>query len=628
MGMTALVLNTELTPEQREYLSIANSSADSLMSIINDILDFSRIEARLLELEETDFDLRTTVEQTAEMMALRAHEKGLDLVCYIPPQTPTALVGDPGRLRQVLINLIGNAVKFTEQGEVVVQVEVEADRKEPVLSHALMGVEGEAEGEAELHFAVRDTGIGIPEDKQEVVFESFRQADGSTTRKYGGTGLGLAISQQLVELMGGHIWLESRLGEGSTFHFTAKLKTQTRARPAVVVDLQGLPVLVIDDNATNRLILGEMLTSWGLEVTEAEDSPSGLQELERAKETSRPFRLILMDKMMPGMDGFAVAERIRDDLALRDTIVMMLSSDSMHDDAVRCRELCIAAHLVKPIKQSELLDAIQMVLGTAPTGQMVGRPDEGPSDHSTKDHLTTLRILLAEDNFAGQLIARKALGKMGHVVQVAGNGLEVLQMLEEGDFDLVLMDVEMPEMDGLKATRAIREREAESDQRIPILAMTAYAMKEDQERCLEAGMDGYLSKPVSPDKLQSAIEGFLSPDRGPSVASPVDLDAALEVVGGDEELLLEAVGLFLEQDYPRQLKDLREGLEGQDARAVRRAAHGIKGALSSFGGQAAGELACRLETMGREGDLSGAQGVLEELEAEVKQFAAFFERRK
>ena len=615
MGMTRLTLDTDLMAEQREYLGIVNSSADSLLAIINDILDFSKIEAQLLSLEETDFDLQTTVEQTVEAMALHAYEKRLELICYVQPQIPTALVGDPGRLRQVLVNLIGNAIKFTGQGEVVVRVEAGADREEAV----------------ELHFAVRDTGLGIPEDKQDLIFDSFHQADGSTTRRYGGTGLGLAISQQLVELMGGRIWVESCLGEGSTFHFTVKLKKQVRAEgviaePAVAMDLQGVPVLLIDDNATNRLILREKLTHWGLEVTEAEDGLAGMRELKRAQQTSRPFRLVLLDRTMPWMDGFAVAEQIRDNPVLKDTIVVMLFSHDMHANVARCRQLSIATHLTKPIKQSELLETILTVLGIATEvkeepAQVIPSAIEGPQ----------LRILLAEDNHANQLVARKMLEKVGHTVQIAGNGLEALQLLEEGDYDLVLMDVEMPEMDGLEATWAIRRREAESGQHIPIFAMTAYAMKEDRERCLEAGMDVYIPKPVSPDALHRAIESFLSldvdlPSAGePPPASPVDLEEALVAVGGDRELLQEAVGLFLELDYPRHLEELIEGLERQDARAVKRAAHGMKGALRSFGGRAASDVALHLETMGREGDLRGAQGELEELEAEVKRFAAFFE---
>ncbi len=554
--------------------------------------------------------MRTLVEQAAGILAPRAQRKGVELVCHILPQVPTALIGDLGRLRQVLLNLTDNAVKFTEQGEIVIRVEAETDREE----------------EAELFFSVHDTGVGVSEDEQAVIFEAFCQADGSTTRRYGGTGLGLTISQQLVELMGGRIWVESCPGEGSTFHFTVRLKKQPGARPVaagpeMAVDWQGWPVLVIDDNATHRLVLREMLTQWGFEVTEAQNGPAGLQELERALETSRPFRLILLDGMMPGMDSLAVARGIREAGVPGDRIVPMLYSDQMHGDAPCCRELGITTQLVKPIKQSELFNGIKTVLGTV---QEVEKESERVIPAVTEG--TGLRILLAEDNFAAQLVGKKTLERIGHTVQVAGNGMEVLQMMEEGEFDLVLMDVEMPQMDGLKATRAIREQEAASSQHIPILAVTAYATKEDQERCLEAGTDGYLSKPVSPERLVAALERFLPPDGGRDSAPPVDLDGAMEAVGGDRELLREAVGLFLEQDYPRHRAELREGLARQDARAVRAAAHGIKGAVDSFGGRAARDAALCLETMGRRGDLSGAQRTLEELEAEMERFAAFFAR--
>ncbi len=605
MGMADLMLDTVLAQEQHEYLGILKSSADSLMAIINDILDFSRIEAGQLELQETDFDLRLLVEQAAEMLAQRAQEKGLELVCHIPPQVPTALVGDPGRLRQVLLNLIGNAVKFTQQGEIVVQVKVEADRERKV----------------ELHFAVRDTGIGIPEDKQDMIFEAFCQADGSATREYGGTGLGLTISQQLVELMGGRIWIESQPGAGSAFHFLMELKKQPsdRCDPAeleMTRGWQGLPVLVIDDNTTHRRVLLEMLTHWGLEVTEAESGLAGLQELERAQATSRPFRLVLLDGMMPGMDGFAVARRILDADVPGDGLVMMLPSNHLHSDAARCRELGIANHLVKPIKRARLLSGIATVLETA---QGTKKEPEQVLPAATVG--AGRRILLAEDNVAAQLVGKRTLEKSGYVVQVAGNGREALQMLEAGKFDLVLMDLEMPQMNGLEATRAIREREAESGQHIPILAMTAYATKEDQQKCLEAGADGYLAKPVRPEKLRGALACFLLPDRD---AQPVNLDEALEAVDGDEELLREGVKLFLEYDYPRHLEALRKGLEQKDAQAVKAAAHGIKGAVGSFGGRAAYDAASRLEIMGRRGDLSDAQGMLEELQAEVGRFADFF----
>jgi signal transduction histidine kinase/CheY-like chemotaxis protein/putative methionine-R-sulfoxide reductase with GAF domain/HPt (histidine-containing phosphotransfer) domain-containing protein len=537
MGITELIMDTALTKEQRAYLGIVKSSADSLLAIINDILDFTRIEARHLELLETNFDLQATVEQAAQMMAQRTQEKGLDLACHISPHVPTALVGDPGRLRQVLVNLIGNAIKFTEQGEVVIQVEAEADHEEDL----------------ELHFTVRDTGIGISEDKQTVIFEAFRQADGSATREYGGTGLGLAICQQLVELMGGRIWVESALGEGSTFHFTVKYQKQAPARRDVA------------------------------SIADAAD-------LKR-----------------PQVSG-------------EEPLLSLRLYEMLRKDATQ------AGHLHRTT-----FGAVQ-VAPQSLSKDGAGRPTPVP------EQMPSLRILLADDNAAGQLVGQKMLEKIGCVVQVASNGLETLQMLEEGEFDLILMDVEMPEMDGLQITRAIREREAGSGQHIPIIAVTAYAMKEDQERCLEAGMDGYLSKPVSSERLYDAIARFSSPNRDGDVAllaaSPqgeettteIDLAAAMEVVGGDGELLREAVGLFLEQDYPRQLRDLREGLERQDAQTVKAAAHGLKGSLGSFGGRAARDLALRLETMGREGKLSGAQSVLEEFEAAVERFAAFFVR--
>jgi CheY-like chemotaxis protein/HPt (histidine-containing phosphotransfer) domain-containing protein len=605
IGMTELTQDTELTQEQSQYMNVLKSSTESLMAIIDDILDFSKIEAGRLELEETHFDLRTLVEQTAGILAPRAQRKGVELVCHIPPQVPTALVGDPRRLRQVLLNLTNNAVKFTEQGEIVIRVEAETDQEE----------------EAELVFSVHDTGVGVPKDKQAVIFEAFCQADGSTTRRYGGTGLGLTISQQLVELMGGRIQVESHPGEGSTFHFTVKLKKQPGARPETAGGWQGLSVLVIDDNATRRLVLREMLTQWGFEVTEAENGPAGLKELERLQKTPRPFHLVLLDGILPETDGLAVAREIRATGIPGDHIVPMLSSDQMHSDVSCCRELGIITHLVKPIKQSELLNAIKTVLGTV---QEVKKEFERVVPAATER--TQLRILLAEDNVAAQLVGKKTLERIGHTIQVASNGMEVLQMLEEEEFDLVLMDVEMPQMDGLEATRTIREREVTSGHHIPILAVTAYATKEDQKRCLEAGTDGYLSKPVSPEKLVAAIERFLPPDGGRDSVAPVDLDGALEAVGGDKELLREAVGLFMEQDYPRHRAELREGLARQDARAIRAAAHGIKGAVGSFGGRAARDAALCLETMGRKGDLGSAQRALEELEAEMERFAAFFAR--
>jgi CheY-like chemotaxis protein/signal transduction histidine kinase/HPt (histidine-containing phosphotransfer) domain-containing protein len=608
IGMTALTLETDLTQEQRECLSVARSSADSLLEIINDILDFSKIEARRLELEETDFDLRTVVEQAAEMMALHAHRKELDLVCHIQPSVPTALVGDPGRLQQVLVNLIGNAVKFTEQGEIVVQVETRTEDEET----------------ADLHFAVCDTGIGIGGDKQALVFEAFRQADGSTTRRYGGTGLGLTIARQLVELMGGRIWAESNLGSGSIFHFAIKLKKQAHAqrdaaRPTPTVDLKGLRSLVIDDNATSRLMLRDALSQWGSGVTLTESGSAGLQALEQARGTFHPFRLIFLDARMPGMDGFAVAEQILNAHLLHEGIVMMLTSENVPGDIARCNHLGLTAHLVKPIKQSELLSTVITAAGSELESK--SEPMQLVSAASGRPRL---RILLAEDNVAAQLVGAKTLEKAGHTVRIANDGVEALALLDRESFDVILMDVEMPHMDGLEATRQVRRREVGSGQHIPILAITAYAMKEDRDKCMEAGANDYLSKPLSPQKLVSALERFLPVAQGPDVAPVVDLAAALEVVGGDRSLLQEAVDVFLAQDYPRHLEQLRESIAGQDAQAVKKAAHGLKGVLDSFGSRPARDVALRLETMGREGNLKDAACALEELIVEVSRFANFY----
>jgi len=606
MGTLDLMQDTELEFEQREYVNMAVSSAESLLTVINDILDFSKVEAQQLELEETDFDLRSTVEQAVEAMAVTAHKKGLELICHLPPEVPTALAGDAGRLRQVLVNLVDNAIKFTNKGEIVINVGVETDWKD----------------ELELHFTVRDTGIGIHEDKHSLIFDPFRQAESSSTRKYGGTGLGLAICQQLVKLMRGRIWLTSRLEKGSTFHFTAQFKKRVRSKRAVAsntatVDLKGLPVLVIDDNSTSRLMLRELLNNWGLKVTEAKDGLTALRKIEKVKDTSHRFRLILLDKSMPAIDGFAVVEQIQKSPVLRNT-VMMLSSDTVSADAARCQEMGISNYLVKPIKESVLLDTICRMIEATPS---VNKKAEQVVSTFTKGE--QLRVLLAEDNAASQLVAKKTLEKMGHAVEIADDGLKALHMAKENDFDLVLMDAEMPQMNGFEATRLIREREAESSQHILIIAMTAYAMKEDRNRCLEAGMDGYLPKPVTPEALRSVIEDLLMPC--PEVNTPtVDLNAALQVVGGDRELLRESVDLFLKEDCPRRLKELREGIEQQDAQAVRAGAHSIKGASLSFGGQVVGAMAQRLEQMGREGNLAGADMLLEKLEVELERFEAFY----
>jgi CheY-like chemotaxis protein len=520
IGMTELALDTELRPEQREYLTTVKDSADSLLRLINDILDFSKIEAGKLDLEPIDFSLRDCLEDTTKTLAMRAHKKGLELACYLPAEVPNLLVGDSGRLRQIIVNLLGNSIKFTEQGEVVVSVAVVGQTAEEVC----------------LHFAVKDTGIGIPPEKQRVIFEAFSQADSSTTRQYGGTGLGLAISTQLVALMGGRIWVESEVSKGSTFHFTARFGLSRDVVPRQVtesVDVKDLPVLVVDDNATNRRILQEMLSNWHMKPTVVDGARAALAAMEQARNAGEPFTLVLTDGRMPGMDGFELAEQIKQHPELTEATIMMLSSTGHPHDRARCRELGVAAYLTKPIKQSDLLDTILTVLRTS-SAEMRDPPPQ--PQHSLLVSRRRLHILLAEDNMVNQRLAVWILEKWGHTVVVAGNGKEALATLEREAFDLILMDVQMPEMDGFEATAEIRRRESQlpvvssqlsvggnspaeaqltTDNRqlttshIPIIAMTAHAMQGDRERCLAAGMDGYVTKPICAQDLFAAIEKVL-----------------------------------------------------------------------------------------------------------------------
>jgi signal transduction histidine kinase/DNA-binding response OmpR family regulator len=496
IGMTELTLDTPLTPDQRDYLTLVKVSADSLLTVINDILDFSKIEARKLQLDSTDFNLRDALGDAMKALAVRAQQKGLELACHILPEVPDDLTGDPGRLRQIVTNLVGNALKFTERGEVVVHV----------------GMEAETADEACLHFAVSDTGVGIPPERQQLIFEAFTQADTSTTRKYGGTGLGLTISSRLVELMGGRIWVESAVGQGSTFHFTARfaLAKEPAVRPlrAPPASLHDLPVLVVDDNATNRRILHEMLSHWGMRPLAVDGGQAALAALEQARSAGEPFPLVLLDGHMPEMDGFDLAERIQQGPGRTRTTVVMLTSAGRPEDIARCRQLGITAYLMKPIKQSELFDTVVTALSgpLRPPQAAAICPQPVPSAGERP-----LRVLLAEDNAVNQKLAVRLLEKQGHMVAVANNGQEALAALERQPFDLVLMDVEMPEMDGLEATAAIRRKEQGTGRHIPILAMTAHAMKGDQERCLAAGMDGYLSKPIQVKELFATIAGLLTP---------------------------------------------------------------------------------------------------------------------
>ena len=649
IGMAELALDTDLSPEQREYLDTVQSCADSLLGVLNDVLDFSKIEAGRLELEETPFDLRDMLEDCVRSLAVRAHAKGLEFACDVPQGLRDAVVGDPGRLRQVVTNLVGNAIKFTDQGEVVVSVDEEPGTASDVI----------------LHFQVRDTGMGIPPEKQEAIFGAFEQADSSTTRRYGGTGLGLAISSQLVGLMGGRIWVESPAEEtedqrpettehdprtrhratsvlrsapttdnrqpasqspGSVFHFTAKLgesgqaQPQTDARPPESV--KGVRVLIVDDNETNRRILVEMTKNWHMCPIAAPGGREALTALADAAGSAEPFRIVLLDANMPEIDGFDVARRIREEGQHAGTAIMMLTSAGLPGDGARCRDVGIDAYLSKPVRQSELLDAILTTLGRA------RHPEERPrlvTFHTLREGLRRLHILLVEDSVVNQRLAVHMLGKRGHSAVVANTGIEALEALGRERFDLVLMDVQMPEMGGLEATQAIREREEVTGEHIPIIAMTAHAMAGDKERFLEAGMDGYLAKPVRSRDLFEVIESQpiarRDPQDGPlagqTVDRPLDVEDFLDRADGDHELLAELAEVF-SASSTELVSEIRRAMSDGDAEALRRAAHTLKGAASSLSAAAVAEAALRLENIGRQGHLAEASGALATLEAEIK----------
>jgi two-component system, sensor histidine kinase and response regulator len=613
IGMTDLALDTELTPEQRDYLELVKLSADSLLNVINDILDFSKIEAGKVELEETDFDLRECVESTLKTVALRAHEKGLELLCEVTHGVPQTVVGDAGRIRQVLLNLLGNALKFTAQGEIGLRVQADA-------------IEGRT---CILHVVVSDTGVGIAAAKLDLIFDSFSQADTSTTREFGGTGLGLTISRRLVEMMGGRIWVESEPGAGSRFHFTARLGTsanRTLVTTGAQPTLQGLRVLIVDDNSTNRRILLGLLQRWGMKPTAVCDGEQALIEISAAKKVDAAYDLVLTDMHMPTMDGFGLVELIKLTPENVPAMIMMLTSGGRKGDAARCRELGIAAYLIKPVRETELREAILSVLHSRRQTEpqpLVPRS----SFRRDRNPARCLRILLAEDNRVNQNLATRLLEKRGHHVTVANNGKEALALLAGGVFDLVFMDVQMPEMDGLQATIAIREQENITGAHQPIIAMTALAMKGDQERCLAAGTDGYLSKPISSEKLDEALDSYVHrrcdeiPLKANSNRSPVPtLNAAelLHRIDGDRALLAELVEI-LRMEYPGQLRDAQESIARGDAKGLERAGHSLKGALVNLSATSASGFAAELESLGRSGKLTLAGPKLMELENEMHQ---------
>jgi signal transduction histidine kinase/DNA-binding response OmpR family regulator len=605
LGMTDLLLDTFLTAEQQEYAEAVQHSAEGLLTIINDILDFSKIEAGKLVLERLPFSFRDTLGSTMRTLALWAHAKDLELAFEVLPEVPDALVGDAGRLRQILVNLVGNAIKFTAQGEVVVRVEV-----------ALIVEDGIC-----LHLTVRDTGIGIPPEKQRLIFDPFAQADSSTTRQYGGTGLGLAISRPLVGMMSGRMWVESEVGQGSTFHFTVRFgrNPEPMVSPLHVpsTPLRDVPVLVVDDNATSRRILTQMLTQWGVQPTAVESGQAALAAMLHAVERGQPFAVGLLDAVMPAMDGYTLAMRLKALPALADTPLLMLTSACQPWDASRCQEVGIAASLTKPVSQDGLWNALLAVLGTLmelPETPVSTLPDSGARRGQP-------RVLLAEDNVVNQKLAVRLLMKQGYTVVVVNNGREALATLDREPFDVVLMDVQMPEMSGFETTAMIRQRERETGRHVPIIAMTAHTMQGDRERCLEAGMDGYVSKPIRAQELYETIEQLLesAPAPAPQAHTPsqvrtvFDREAALGRVDGDVDLLREIVVLFL-ADWPRALTALREALAAEDATTLTQTAHAMKGAMGSLGALAARDAAQRLEELGQHSAFAQASSVLAVLE--------------
>jgi two-component system, sensor histidine kinase and response regulator len=619
IGMTELVLQTELTQEQRDYLETVRFSAESLLSVINDILDFSKIEAGKVELESVDFDLRECLETSLRTMALRADEKGLELLCDVHSDIPDEFRGDPHRLRQIVVNLVGNAIKFTHHGEIALKVRCT----------------GPVAGKYTLHCAVSDTGIGIAAEKLESIFQSFSQADASTTRQYGGTGLGLSISRQLVEMMDGRIWLESELGKGSTFHFTIDLepgRKPVRAAHIAPVSqpdmLAGTRVLVVDDNRTNRRILEGLLTNWGMEPTLSASGESALEALRSARANGLGYQLILTDMHMPRMDGFELVKHIRDEEGSRMATIMMLTSGGQRGDAQRCEDLGVAAYLLKPIRQAELREAIARVLGAMDESRNGSAITNQTLEKSLRN--VALEILLAEDNEVNQKLAKRLLEKRGHHVMAAGNGLEALEAIRAGHYDLVLMDVHMPEMDGFEATRVLRAEEKESGRHQPVVAMTALVMKGDRERCMAAGMDGYLPKPIRSQELDQILELYaahkVSLEAAPEASlstlragdmRAVDTHDLLERIGGDREFLIDLIDTFRE-NYAKQQEAIRTALENGDAVALTHAAHSLKGALLNLAAPVAAAAAQKMESSGRRGDLQEAEVVLRDLEAELE----------
>ena len=614
IGMTGLLLDTQLDADQRDFAETIRYSSEALLTVINDILDFSKIEAGKLEFETVDFDLRNAVEETIELLAERARVKQLEFASLIYHDVPTALRGDPGRLRQVLTNLIGNALKFTERGEVIVRGEKER----------------ESDTEVTIRFSISDTGIGISAEAQDNLFQPFIQADGSTTRKYGGTGLGLSISKQLVELMGGKIGVTSQPGEGSTFWFTAKLEKQLTVMAPVPLQLespQKLRVLIVDDNATNRKILSHQIGSWGMTHAEADSGPVAIELLRAAAADDAAYDLAILDLSMPDMNGFELARMIKSDSATAATQLILLTSAGTRGDGARAQAAGVAAYLTKPIRQSQLFDCLITVVSkssgsSVPTTTLVTR-------HTLREakHMSDKLILLAEDNIVNQKVAVRQLQKLGYRADAVANGHEAIEALSRIAYDLVLMDCQMPEMDGYEASAEIRRIEG-TRRHTPIIAMTAHALNGDREKSLAAGMDDHITKPVNPEQLSRVLDQFLASavNAKPTVDLPVNLDRLREAMGEDPEEVLEILNLYLSGMEGNLIK-LDLAISSGNTSEVDLIAHNCAGTSAHCGMVAVVDHFRELEQMCRETELTGAWRVTEQIGIEFERIKVFLTER-